>query len=231
MTNNELKEIIKLKQKKYRYEYNKYLIEGSKIINEALSNHEDLIIYTIDKNKEGIFISKDEMKKIVTTETLVDQIGIVKMKNKKEISSDVIALDNVQDPGNLGTLIRSAVAFGYKDMILENCVDPYNPKVIRSSKGAIFRINLIQDRINNYINKYYTIGTTVKNALELNKFKLNLDNTKYKNYILILGNEANGINNDLLSKTDINIYIKTNMESLNVGVAGSIIMYELKKRG
>lgn len=231
MTNNELKEIIKLKQKKYRYEYNKYLIEGSKIINEALSNHEDLIIYTIDKNKEGIFISKDEMKKIVTTETLVDQIGIVKMKNKKEISSDVIALDNVQDPGNLGTLIRSAVAFGYKDMILENCVDPYNPKVIRSSKGAIFRINLIQDRINNYINKYYTIGTTVKNALELNEFKLNLDNTKYKNYILILGNEANGINNDLLSKTDINIYIKTNMESLNVGVAGSIIMYELKKRG
>ena len=138
-------------------------------------------------------------------------------------------LDNIQDPGNIGTLIRSALAFGFKSIVAKNSVDFYNDKVIRSSQGALFRVGLFNDDLVEFIRnnddyRYLATDLNTDNYLE------NIEVFEGK-IALILGNEGMGVSQEVLNEVSERIKIRIkDVESLNVGVAGSIIMYEIMKR-
>ena len=148
---------------------------------------------------------------------------------EKEIQGNVCLLDNIQDPGNLGTIIRSAVAFDIKTIILSNdSVDLYNDKVIRASEGMLFHINIIRmdlkDAIKELKEKNYTIyGTDVIKGTTLKEIAFD-DKTA-----ITIGNEGQGMKEELKKLSDKMIHIPINCESLNAGVAASIIFYEVTK--
>lgn len=235
--NNEyIKDICKLKTKKYRDEQKKFLIEGYHLIEMALDYIDTILIsdmkdYNRYQNKKYIFVTKEIINKLSSTQAPQGIIAIVNKIEEKIDDGNILMLDNVQDPLNVGTLIRSALAFGIKNIVFsEDCVDIYNDKVIRGSQGSIFKINFSYCNLEETIKKlkekeYQVFGTALVNGKELDEIKCN-------KYVLILGNEGQGIRNNILNMTDFNIYIPINKEidSLNVSVAGSILMHELRKK-
>ena len=167
------------------------------------------------------------MKVLSSQVTSAKVIGVCKFLEAKEIGGDIIVLDNIQDPGNLGTIIRSAVAFNFKNIILSNdSVDLYNPKVIRSTEGMLFNVNVIRTDIIEFLNnldrKYVKLTTSVTNGEDIR-------NIKFNKVALVIGNEGNGVSKEIDSICDKKVYIKmnSNCESLNAGVASSILMYEV----
>lgn len=226
LSKEKIKEINKLYQSKYRNLEQKFIVEGLHLVNEAKDRDLLLETYTIDNSIDGILITEAEMKKICKTDTVCKALGICKLLNKNELSNKILLLDAIQDPGNLGALMRSAYAFGFETIVLgDGCVDIYNDKVIRTSQGAIFKLNFIKTNLVNFIleHKDYKIyGTNVKRGIDLKEVE------KIEKLGIVLGNEGNGISQEVDSVIEKNIYIKlNNTESLNVTVAGSIIMYEL----
>ena len=234
INNNKVKEWTKLKEKKYRDLNNMYIIEGDHILNAALIKGVVLEIISTDKAFEipGIpfyEVTDAIMKKISSQVSPSKVIGICKKFENKEITGNVCILDNIQDPGNFGTIIRSAVAFNINTIIMSNdTVDLYNEKVIRASEGMLYNLNYLKGDLKEIItelknNKYNIYGTDVNNGIALEKVEF-----KYKSAIII-GNEGNGMNKNLLPLCDklINIPINNKCESLNAGVAASIIFYEM----
>ena len=234
LNNPTIKEISKLKNKKYRDLTNTYLVEGDHLVEEAYKNNllikiillEDTICnYDIEK----IYVTKEVMKKLTELDTPNKIIGIVKKNTPLPIGNKILILDNIQDPGNLGTIIRSSVAFDIDTIVLSpNTVDIYNPKVIRSTQGMIFYTNIITLELKEFINeiktKNYTIfGTDVRNGKNIKEITLP------EKFALVLGNEGQGVSKEIESLCDDNIYIKmsSKCESLNVSVATSILLYEL----
>jgi len=240
--NSYIKDLIKLKQKKYRDINKLYIVEGYNILEEAKEYVKTVIISDKNDPKTKEFINKykdleyilvtDEIiKKLASTQTPQGIIGVCKYKEPIGTKGNVVMLDGVQDPGNIGTIIRTAIAFNYDTIIMsEDSVDMYNDKVIRATQGAIFKVNVIRTDLKTKIEEqkkqnYYVIGTSLRNAINLDKLE------KPKKHVLILGSEGNGISEEVLNKTDINVIIPINkeMESLNVGVASGIMMYYLNK--
>lgn len=234
LNNPTIKEISKLKNKKYRDLTNTYLVEGDHLVEEAYKNNiltkiillEDTICnYDIEK----IYVTKEVMKKLTELDTPNKIIGIVKKNTPLPIGNKILILDNIQDPGNLGTIIRSSVAFDIDTIVLSpNTVDIYNPKVIRSTQGMIFYTNIITLELKEFINeiktKNYTIfGTNVRNGKNIKEITLP------EKFALVLGNEGQGVSKEIESLCDDNIYIKmsSKCESLNVSVATSILLYEV----
>lgn len=234
LNNPTIKEISKLKNKKYRDLTNTYLAEGEHLVEEAYKNNilikiillEDTICnYDIEK----IYVTKEVMKKLTELDTPNKIIGIVKKNTPLPIGNKILILDNIQDPGNLGTIIRSSVAFDIDTIVLSpNTVDIYNPKVIRSTQGMIFYTNIITLELKEFINeiktKNYTIfGTNVRNGKNIKEITLP------EKFALVLGNEGQGVSKEIESLCDDNIYIKmsSKCESLNVSVATSILLYEV----
>ena len=180
---------------------------------------------------DTIYVNDKVLKYLSSLTTPAPVIGIVEKKVSKKIGDKVIVLDNVQDPGNLGTIIRSAVAFNFDTIILsDDTVDLYNPKVIRATQGMIFKINFIignlVDILKNLQSKKYVIyGTDVVDGKNIKTIE------KSKKFAIIMGNEGNGISSDVKALCSNFIYIpmNKNCESLNVAVATSIIMYELSE--
>ena len=234
LNNPTIKKISKLKNKKYRDLTNTYLVEGEHLVEEAYKNNiltkiillEDTICnYDIEK----IYVTKEVMKKLTELDTPNKIIGIVKKNTPLPIGNKILILDNIQDPGNLGTIIRSSVAFDIDTIVLSpNTVDIYNPKVIRSTQGMIFYTNIITLELKEFINeiktKNYTIfGTNVRNGKNIKEITLP------EKFALVLGNEGQGVSKEIESLCDDNIYIKmsSKCESLNVSVATSILLYEV----
>ena len=224
LSNPLIKKYIKLKQKKYRDQEKLFLIEGNHLIDEA-SKHNVLVdVLTSNQNKKGIFVSKLIIKKLANSKTPQDLIGVCKIKQQNVCGRRILALDNIQDPGNLGTLIRTARAFNW-DGIIYSGVNLYNDKVIRSSQGALFSISIIQvNDIKSYFKNYEVFAATLnKKAMPYNKFK------HPRNLMLVLGNESNGIREDIIKDIKNRIYIPIAFESLNVAQAGAILLNEFKK--
>ena len=175
------------------------------------------------------YVNHDIMKKISNLDSPPKVIGICKLLEEKEIGDRVLILDGIQDPGNLGTIIRSAVAFNIDTIILSNdTVDMYNSKVIRSTQGMLFYINIIRTDLMEVLpelkkNNYTIYTTNVTNGIDIKKCE------KQNKFALIVGNEGNGVSKKVSDYADYTIYIKTNnnVESLNVAVATSILLYEL----
>ncbi|MBP5445540.1 MAG: RNA methyltransferase [Acholeplasmatales bacterium] len=224
--NERIKEYAKLNEKKYRDETNLFIIEGIHLVEEAKKYGIIKEILTTNPNIEGTLVSVEVMKKITNQKSVVEVCAICEKLNKKEITNKVLILDNIQDPGNIGTLIRTAVSFNFNTIVMENCADIYSSKVIRATQGAIFKLNIINAKIDTFISSldgYKIYGTSLKNGVPLKEIK------KSDKLAIILGNEGNGVRDEILDMTDKNIFIEIeNMESLNVGIAGGIIMYELK---
>lgn len=236
INNSYIKELAKLKIKKNRDIEKRFLVEGYHLIDMAKDYIETILIsdikdYNIINNKEYILVTKEIINKLASTQSPQGIIAVVKTKEEGIKEGNVLILDNLQDPSNVGTLIRSALAFNITNIILSNdCVDIYNDKVIRGSQGSIFKINYQYGNIVNIIEKlktknYHIYGTALENGIELDKVKL------HDRFALILGNEGNGINKEILSKTDVNIFIpiSQSIDSLNVAVAGGILMHEFSK--
>ena len=236
LENNKIKKYLKLKNKKNRDEDKLFIVEGEHLVEEAIKNDLlfDLLVlenYECKIDFPYTIVSNSVMKKLSDMDSLPKVIGIVKMKeSNKTLGNHILILDDIQDPGNLGTIIRSSVAFNVTDIILGlGCVDLYNDKVIRSTQGLMFNINIVRCDIKEIIldlkNKGYLIlGTNVLDGEDVSTIVTS-------KYALVMGNEGNGVKSEIQELCDKNIYIEMNKncESLNVGVATSIILYELNR--
>jgi len=247
--NTTIKHIIKLKEKKYRAEYNEFIIEGAKIVKEAIeekSNIKNIIISEDALNSELV---KNQLKAVIeaqnyilVTNSIFNLLSEVEkpqgvlavieknMYNKKiDYRQDIILiLDNIQDPGNLGTIIRTADSVGLTQILVsKGTVDCYNSKVLRSTMGAIFRVNIIEtDNLEKSIeeikqNKFKVITTSLQTDKSIYDIQL-------KNIAIVIGNEANGVSKEIIDLADEKAIIpmKGKTESLNVAVATGVVLYE-----
>ena len=236
ISNDHIKEIKKLNQKKYRDLNNKFIVEGEHLVLEGIKNNliEEVLILEGLTNKYDVktnYVSLNVLKYITELDNPAKIIGICKRKNDIIQGNHILVLDNIQDPGNLGTIIRSAVAFDIDTIILNKMgVDLYNSKVIRATQGMIFNINIVtsdlKEEIEKLKQKKYNILTT---RVDGGKLIRNLE--KNDKFAIIIGNEGQGVSKELQDLSDEFIYIKMNQkcESLNAGVATSIILYELSR--
>lgn len=236
VNNPRVKNWVKLKEKKHREDTNTFLIEGDHLLKEALKRNLVLEIIALDESfkEPGIpfyLVNIPVMKKITNQVSISKVVAVVRKIESKEITGKVCILDNIQDPGNLGAIIRSAVAFNIDTIILSpDTVDLYNDKVIRASEGMLFNINFVKGNLKEIIkdlkNKGYKIyGTDVTNGVDLKNVDFSLKTG------IIMGNEGQGMSLELKSLCDniINIPISSACESLNVAVAASIIFYEMNR--
>ena len=223
--NKAIKELAKLKQKKYRDETNTYIIEGIHLIEEAHKHNVVKAIYTTESDSifdEAILLSPHVMKKITDTKHVPNYVALVRKQSSKDVTDHVLILENIQDPGNLGTLLRSALAFGYKTVVLDQSVDLYNPKVLRGAQGAHFHLNCHWMRVKDFHDTYpHTLIATALEGETITPVK--------PPYAIILGNEGQGLKEETLALAShiFTIPIET-IDSLNVAVAGSILMHRLK---
>lgn len=237
LNNEHIKEILKLKEKKYRDLSNTFLIEGRHLVLEAHREKKivELILeqdelFPLDTNT--LYVSSNVMKKLSDLKTPSNVMAVVKKIDEKEVGEKILILDNIQDPGNLGAIIRSAVAFNFDTIVLSpKTVDLYNPKVVRSTQGMMFHTNIIIREPVSFINElknegYKIVGTKVTNGVDVR------DSKTYSHFALIIGNEGKGMSEELSELCDEYLYIKMNnqCESLNAAVAASILMYEISNK-
>ena len=234
--NKKIKEIKKLQTKKFRDEQNLFFIESEHLVLEAYKAGylKQLIL---EENKEfsldidTMHVSSNVKKYLSELESPSSVMGLCEKKNSDVIGNHILIIDGLQDPGNLGTIIRSAVAFNVDTIILSNdTVDLYNSKVIRASQGMLFHTNIVSRDLLDEIPKlkklgYEILGTRVTGGTDIKEVVLK------DKWAIIMGNEGNGVSKEVQALCDRYLYIKMNKmtESLNVGVATSIILYELDK--
>ena len=234
--NKKVKDLVKLKQKKYRDSENKFIIETENLIKEAYIEDYLEEVYILENEELSFnvncpvyYVTESVMNKIKSINTS-KFIGVCKKKESNEyIGKRYLMLDKVADPGNLGTIIRSAVAFNIDTLILsDDSCDVYNDKTIRATEGALFRLNIIRENLEEALDNLEKLniniyGTDVVNGQDI-------DIVDKTNFCVIMGNEGQGISDKIKKRIKNNIHLKTNnVESLNVAVATSIILYELNK--
>jgi TrmH family RNA methyltransferase len=240
LSRNEVKYIQSLRQKKNRDEEGLFIAEGIKIIDELISTNFDIKkIYAvkdwIDENatiKNVTEVSEDELKKISNFETPNKVFAIVSQKRSTKIpplkNKITLLLDGIQDPGNLGTIIRTADWFGIESIIASvDTADVYNPKVVQSTMGSIARINIFYVDVKTFL----SANNIIVYAAVLNGENISLIQ-KINECILIIGNESKGIRKDiqLYIQKKISISKKGNAESLNAAVATGIILFKLTEK-
>ena len=238
INNSKIKKYALLKERKNRNTEKLFLIEGMHLCIEANKAGilEDVLLLQNNElefnyDKEITYVSENVLKKLSNLTNYPNVIGVCKLIDKNEIKGDrILILERISDPGNLGTIIRSANAFNIDTIILStDSVDIYNDKVLRASQGMIFKMNIVYSDLTTVINKlkkdnYLILGTDVVNGEDIRGITLS-------KFALIMGNEGSGISNDVKALCDKNLYIKMNKscESLNVGVATSILLYEIDR--
>jgi len=229
-------DIKNLKDKKFRKEHSLFMVEGEKFCKDLLGTNIE-IVYTITTNKElkdfpNVEVVSDRMlSSLATTKTNQNIVCICKVKDYgfNSVGNSLI-LDNLQDPGNVGTLIRSALAFGFKDIYLIDGVDPYNEKVIRSSAGTILQVRLHQcsyeelEKNKSKVAKNFMVADMKGESIN----KIHLPKTSIA---VIIGNEGQGVSQLMQDMANITVSIpmSSEVESLNAGVAGSIIMQKISE--
>lgn len=247
--NEIIKNVKKLKEKKYRDLENKFIVEGIKLVEEAINEEADIKLIVICEEclNDGI-ISQELRYKIATyeciyvTEKIFDLLsdvkspqGILAVIGKKNANHHIdytqdiiIALDGIQDPGNLGTILRTVDSANLNQIIIsKNSADCYNPKVVRSTMGAIYRVNMIEVE-----NLEEVLKQMQKNDFEVVVTALDTKNSiydiEYKNKVIVIGNEANGVSKEVQKLADkkVTIPMLGKTESLNASVAASIMIYE-----
>lgn len=247
--NELIKHIKKLKDKKYRDSNNKFVVEGIKLIQEAIqekANIKQIVIcedcektemlsedlkYEIAK-QECVYVPEKIFKTISEVSTPQGILAIIEKNNQNteiDYTQDIIvALDDIQDPGNLGTILRTVDSIGLTQILVsKGTADCYNPKVVRSTMGAIFRVRIIEcedlEKMLKEIKKHkFKIVTT---SLQTQNSIYDID---YQKKVIIIGNEANGVEKNIQDMADekVKIPMLGKTESLNASVATGIVLYE-----
>lgn len=230
--NNKIKHAASLKDSKYRKEYKEFLAEGKKSLEMALKVGCIKEIFTISplenlpEDLTQYVVSSDLLKKIssnVSPEGIAFVCNMVERKPKR--MNKVVYLDKVNDPGNIGTIIRTALAFDYDAVILsEGCCDCYNEKVVSATKGALFSLPILHGDLAQFKEGRKVIVSALNDkAIDLKDLKTP------ESFILVVGNEANGVSKETLQQANIITKISIqNIDSLNVGVAAGIFMNHLR---
>ncbi len=237
LDNKKIKKYYSLKNSKGRRKEGLFLIEGMHLCEEAYKVGilvdiliEDNTVLSFKYDREITYVTGNILNKLSSLKNYSNVIGVCKIIEKNEIKGNkLLLLDDISDPGNIGTIIRSSKAFDIDTIVLSNnSVDIYNDKVLRSTEGMIFHMNIVYANLYDTVlklkeNNYLILGTDVKGGVDVRDVKTN-------KYALIMGNEGHGVSKELLKLTDKNLYIKMNpsCESLNVAVATSILLYELR---
>lgn len=239
ISNNRLKELLKNKQKKYRNDSDYILVEGNRLIDQLHRNSISIIeLFCLEKDfsdykyLEPVQITscdKIQLNRLSTSKTPQNVIAMVKKPQQKILNSDfLLYLDNVSDPGNLGTIFRTASALGITGIVMSpGCCDVFNPKALRSSLGAIFSLPFsIEDYRWVKASKSKIVCTVLEKAQSI----LEIQSIE-KPVMLVIGSEAHGISEELVNIADHRIYIpmSNSMESLNVSVASAISMFYLNQ--
>lgn len=238
--NTKIKEAASLADAKVRKKSGLIVVEGKKLVLELLKCSITPIRYFlrdgavppdgIDLNKVYI-VTNAVMKKISAMTTPQDIIAIAPEPSEKAFSNDgfILALDTIQDPSNMGAIVRSAEAFGIKDIVVgKGCCDIYSQKTLRGAMGSLFRLNLHQRVLEDFLIEKKSQGYSIIGA-GLNKNYTTVDKLyKYPKKIVVIGNEGNGICKNVMDICDFGMYIPMSgeNESLNAAVAASIIMWE-----
>tara|TARA_B100000809_G_C15078044_1_gene508602 strand:- start:626 stop:1351 length:726 start_codon:yes stop_codon:yes gene_type:complete len=233
------KQVNSLKQKKYRTTFNSFIIEGVKMIEELLlSDYEVETIYATadwsDDNLEidCVIVSEKELGQISSLKTPNKVLAVVKQKESvtANFSTNLtIALDKLQDPGNMGTIIRTADWFGIDTIVCsKDSVDIYNPKVLQATMGSFFRVNIVYVDLTEFFNS--NKGLTVYGAL-LDGENVYQKTLIDKGAVLLMGNESKGISDELLPFVTERVMIPNfgKAESLNVATANAILCSECKR--
>ena len=239
ISKNQLKLITSLSQKKYRQKHNLFIAEGVKVLNELLnSTFEIETLFCTDdfetaiSEKKIVRISETELKKVSTLKSPNKALGIFKIPKEKALQNSglTIALDAINDPGNLGTIIRLCDWFGVTQLVCsKDTVDCYNQKVVQASMGSLTRVSIHYTDLENYITKS-NLDTFIADMDGENVYKTKLP----KEGILIMGNEANGVSEEIKSLLQYKISIPRfgetqETESLNVATATAILLSEFKR--
>ena len=242
--NTKIKEIKKLLQKKYRHEENKYLIEGFHLVQEALQGNQayDYLLATEKAYDRLLELANiDDRKVIIINDVIAEHLSATKnsqevfmvlnINQPKTFSFEYgkwVVLDNLTDPGNVGTIIRTADAAGFDGVVLsKESVDLYNPKVQRSMQGSQFHVQVIQMPILEALASFKANGIPIY-ASVLDKAAKQLNNcAPVPQLALVIGNEAHGVSKEVVALADKKIYIpiKGQAESLNAAVAAGIMIY------
>lgn len=231
-----IKRVNSLKEKKYRQEFGEYIVEGYKQIKEAVAADKKIsnIFYSPKYTGEladtpySIAVSDEVFNKLSEEVSPQGVLAVLKIEKNNPVcpNGKSLFLDGISDPGNLGTIIRTANAAGYSDIYLRNCTDPYAPKCVRSSMSGIFFVNLYfvsDDVIENLFSSCPLICADMKGE-DLYNF------TAPKQFCLVIGNEANGVSEKIRNMCGytVRIPMRDTCESLNAGVSAAILMYHLK---
>lgn len=241
-----IKKIKQLLQRKYREKERLFLAEGFHLVEEAVRSNvpiDHIIIQEgihlpahIKKAEvEWILVTPSVMKVLSSTETPQGMIAVCRMPEEREFSlekgSRYLIVDEVQDPGNLGTLIRIADAVGVEAVLLgKGTVDPYNDKVIRASQGSLFHVPVIKGDIRTWLHRLKELDIPIfGTAIEKGTQYTNVESQR--EFALIVGNEGRGVNEEWLQKSDHIIYVPIygKAESLNVAVATGVLLYHLNE--
>ena len=250
--NELIKNIKKLKDKKYRDERNEFIVEGIKMVGEAIkeeANIKNIIIcddcynnceipselkYEIAKRKI-IYVSQKIFDSITDVTNPQGILAVVEKNKVNDIDYKqdfFLILDDIQDPGNIGTILRTADSINLNQIIVSSkTADAFNPKVVRSTMGAIFRINVIVcEDLSSVISQLKK--HKVKIAATDLKTDKSIYDVDYKKTAVIIGNESNGVSEKLLERADVKIKIPMTgkTESLNAAVATGIILYEKQRQ-
>ena len=252
LTNNKIKLIKSLDRKKSRTESGCFLVEGEKMVRELLqSRFETVEVFavqpyidelpaTLKRKAEITAVSERDLERISFLKTPNKAVALVRLPDSHtaplpDLNGLNIALDNVQDPGNLGTIVRTAAWFGIKNVFCSpDTVDVYNPKVIQSTMGAIFKVNIT------YCDLATLAATARKAGIPMFGTRLDGENLYAaelpKNAIVVMGNESKGLSAEISALTDCNLKIPSyapptaDMESLNVAVATAIVCAEFRRQ-
>ena len=240
-----IKEARSLNDKKFRRYYGKFLIDGEKLVNEAVCGAIEIDKIFVDATKMSNFdyiLRNFEGRVVPVTEKVIASIsenvtpqGIIAevimpetIEFNPEKNEPFLILDRLQDPGNLGTIIRTAAATGYNTIVLIDTVDAYSPKVIRSSSGGILYLDIYrmtEEEIVSYCLKN-NVEMLVADMGGVNIFNADVHN---QNYALVIGNEGRGVSDTFKERgRRISLPMKSQMESLNAAVSASVLMYVLK---
>lgn len=243
--NAKIKEVVKLlTDKKYRKQTGHYVIEGARLVADAVNSYAPIVSFFVSESQQNNFhydnqivVSDKVFSKMSDT---VNSQGVLAVAAKRDngncIRNNALILDGLQDPGNVGTLLRTAVACEFFDIYAVNTVDLYSPKVLRSAMSAHFCLNLFElDSMDELFEELYDYEILACDVQGENVFEHEFRKTKVA---LVLGNEGNGLSE--YSRKNVNKFVSLpmnkNIESLNVSVAGGVIMYQvfsqiLKKYG
>lgn len=222
----------KLKKTKYQKQMQQFIIEEQLLVDEAIKAGLNCqIIVREGTNLKGDYIVTDAiMKKISNNESLNDIVAVCDFYDVQAKNVDkIVYLDNVQDPGNVGTIIRTALAFGFDQVVLaNNSVNKYNPKLISAAKGSMFFMSIVDSLdLDDYLNDGYKVYVT---ALDKKAKQIEMINRDDK-MIIVFGNEGSGASSEVLEKASEKVYIQmNNFDSLNVAISAGIILHRFKSR-